>query len=62
MSYQKEFLTDYEAANYFGISKATIWKYAKDPKFPQPVKIGPGATRWKLSDLKKFAKNLNNEK
>lgn len=54
---QKQFLTDRETATFFGISKATVWRYCKDQTFPQPIKIGPGATRWRLSDLKAFAES-----
>jgi len=32
-------------------SAATIWRRVKARTFPQPVKLSPGMTRWKLSDI-----------
>lgn len=57
----KQFLTDREAAIFLGISKASVWRYAKDPRFPQPVRLGPGSTRWRLSDLLEYADRLRGE-
>ena len=57
----KRFLTDRETAHFLGISKASVWRYAKDPRFPQPVRLGPGSTRWRLSDLVQYADRLGGE-
>jgi prophage regulatory protein len=58
---QKEFLTDRETAQYFGVSKATVWRFCKQPDFPQPIKLGPSTTRWKRSDLESYADRLRGQ-
>lgn len=35
----------------YGVSVPTLWRWVKDGKFPQPVKLGPGSTRWRESDV-----------
>lgn len=46
------YLSDYQLANRFGVSRQTTWRWAAtDPTFPKPIKLSAGCTRWKLSDL-----------
>lgn len=45
------FLTDKQAASRYGISRPTIWRWVNEGRFPAPVKLGPGITRWRLADL-----------
>lgn len=45
------FLKDTEAALRYGVSRPTIWRWAKQGKFPKPIKLGAGSTRWRSSDL-----------
>ncbi len=45
------FLKDTEAAIRYGVSRPTIWRWTKNGKFPKPVKLGGGSTRWRCSDL-----------
>lgn len=48
-------LTDIEAAALFGVSRPTLWRWRKDvPSFPQPVKIGPRAVRYRRADLEAY--------
>jgi prophage regulatory protein len=40
----------------FSISRQTIWRLVKaDPKFPKPVKLSAGCTRWQLSEVEAWA-------
>lgn len=49
------FLSDYQVAKRYVISRSAIWRWVNnDPKFPRPIKLSRGTTRWKLSDLVKF--------
>ena len=49
------FLSDHEVAKRYGISRAAIWRWVNsNPEFPEPIKLSPGTTRWKLSDLVSF--------
>lgn len=46
------YLTDINTGERYRVSRQTIWRWvATDPTFPPPVKLSPGCTRWKLSDL-----------
>ena len=46
------YLTDISTGKRYGVSRVTIWRWVStDPTFPPPVKLSPGCTRWKLSDL-----------
>ncbi len=44
-------LSDKAVAIRFEISRATVWRWVKENKFPKPIKLSPGSTRWKLSDI-----------
>lgn len=48
----ERYLSDYEVALRFGVSRASIWRWDKnEPDFPKPIKLSPGTTRWQLSQL-----------
>lgn len=40
-----------QVADRYGISTDTVWRWSRDGDLPKPVKLGPNATRWRLSDL-----------
>lgn len=45
-------LTVHTVAELFGVSVATIWRWAqKNPAFPQPRKVGPRTTRWNSAEV-----------
>jgi prophage regulatory protein len=44
-------LTDHQVAARFGVSRSTIWRWQREGDFPKAVRLGPGLTRWRLSDL-----------
>lgn len=45
------YLSVSHVAGRLGISKSTVWRWVKDGHLPAPVKLGPGCTRWRASDL-----------
>ncbi len=46
------YLSDSQIAARYGVSRQSVWRWASnDPKFPTPIKLSAGCTRWKLSDL-----------
>lgn len=45
------FLTARQVAERESVSVPTVWRWAREGNFPQPVKLGPGCTRWRLADL-----------
>jgi len=34
------------------VSKSTWWNGCKSGKYPQPVKLGPRTTAWRVSDIR----------
>lgn len=40
-----------EVAAIYGVSKATIWRWAKDGIIPAPQKIAMNTTRWDGSEV-----------
>lgn len=36
------------------VSKTTWWDGVKEKRFPQPVKIGPRTTVWRVEDIRAF--------
>lgn len=45
-------LSDSHIAKRYCVSRQTVWRWAAtDVTFPKPIKLSPGCTRWKLSDI-----------
>jgi prophage regulatory protein len=36
------------------VSKSTWWAGVKSGRFPQPVKLGPRITAWRVEDIRKL--------
>lgn len=52
------YLSDKQIAARFGVSRPAIWKWAKTLSgFPQPVRLTPGCTRWKLADIEQWERS-----
>ncbi|WP_183383559.1 helix-turn-helix domain-containing protein [Halomonas stenophila] len=45
------YLKDTQACSRYGVSRSTWWRWLAERRIPQPVKIGPRATRWRMADL-----------
>ena len=44
-------LTVLEVGKALGVSPATVWRWAKAGRIPQPRKIGENSTRWDSREL-----------
>lgn len=42
----------------FPFSSATLWRKVKAGTFPQPVKLGPRITAWKVEDIRSLIERL----
>lgn len=51
---QSTYIPDTAVAQRYGVSRATVWRWAQNKRFPQPVKLSPGCSRWRIADLEKF--------
>ena len=51
----EQYLSDRQVASRYDISKATVWRWHDtNPNFPRRIKLSPGTSRWKLSELVRF--------
>jgi predicted DNA-binding transcriptional regulator AlpA len=39
-------VSDTTLAEYFDVSRCTIWRWAKTGRLPEPQKLGENTTRW----------------
>lgn len=54
------FLTDLYLSNRYGVTRQTIWRWSRDNSgFPKPIKLSPGCTRWKLSEVERWEATQN---
>ncbi|WP_084154318.1 AlpA family phage regulatory protein [Nitrincola lacisaponensis] len=54
MTHSESYLSDKDIAQRYSIGRATVWRWITTRKFPSPVKLSPGCTRWKNSDVTKW--------
>ena len=58
----EQYLSVKNVAQMLDVSRATIWRLTASGQFPAPIKLSPGCTRWKLSDVENFCEehlNIN---
>ncbi|MEP5151553.1 DNA-binding protein [Planktotalea sp.] len=56
-------MSDRQVAVRFDISKATVWRWHdNNPDFPRRIKLSPGTSRWKLSELVQFEAKMQAER
>lgn len=47
-----QYLSDNQISIRYGVSRQTVWRWAAtDETFPKSIKLSPGCTRWRLSDI-----------
>lgn len=51
---QETYLSDIQVAERYGVHRSTPWRWTKDQGFPEPVRLSPQCTRWKISDIEKW--------
>lgn len=49
-----DYVSDKTLAGKYEVSRATIWRWVREGRLPEPVKLGPGCTRWPMSAIKQF--------
>lgn len=55
---QTTYLTDKQLAQRFSVGRATIWRWLKERAFPEPVRLSPNCTRWRVSDVEAWEKRV----
>ena len=51
LDHDTRYLTVDEVAERYGVSVDSIWRWKRKGNFPLAVRVGPGCTRWRMSDL-----------
>ena len=47
----KKWASDLYLADYYEVSRCTIWRWVKTGRLPAPEKIGPNCTRWDFQEI-----------
>lgn len=46
------FLRDTDLAERYGVARNTVWRWQRERSdMPRPVRLSPGCTRWRLSEI-----------
>ena len=48
------YLSDKQVAGRYSVHRATPWRWVERGVFPKPVKLSPGCTRWRESDIQEW--------
>lgn len=51
---EERYIADTFLAQRYGVHRTTIWRWAREGKFPKPVKLPSGTARWRASDIVKW--------
>ncbi len=50
-----QFLSIDDITKRYGVGRSTVWRWVKkDDRFPAPIKLSPGTSRWLESELLEF--------
>ena len=50
-----------QALAVYPVGKSTWWAGVKEGRFPQPVKLGPRTTAWRVGDIRELIERLSSE-
>ena len=51
-----KYFSDKHLSERYEITRATVWRWVREGKFPKPIKLGANCTRWKSSDVDAWEK------
>lgn len=54
----EKYLRVKDVAAMLSIGKSTVWLYTKTGNLPKPIKLSPGVTVWKLSEIEQMLNKL----
>lgn len=58
----EKYLSAKQIAEFIGVNRSCIWRWAANGKFPKGERIGAKCTRWKESDVLKAIEALKTPK
>ena len=45
------FITDSFLAERYSVHRVTIWRWVREGRFPSPIKLTAGCSRWRMADV-----------
>lgn len=51
------YLSDKQLAERYGVTRPTIWRWVKERELPEPLKLAPRCTRWRLHEIEAWENN-----
>jgi prophage regulatory protein len=60
-NYAPAFFDVHGIARRYDVKPATVWAWMQQGKFPQPLRLTAGCSRWSLDDLKDWEKQKRSE-
>lgn len=45
----------------YPVSRSTWWSGVKSGRYPEPVKLGPRITAWRVEDIRALLERVNNQ-
>lgn len=48
------YLSAAQVAARYQVGRATPWRWVQKGEMPVPIRLSPGCTRWRLSDLEEW--------
>ena len=53
MNSTDQFVSDLFLAERYSVHRVTIWRWVREGKFPSPIKLTAGCSRWRMSDVER---------
>lgn len=54
----QEYFSDTQLAKRYGVSRQTPWRWVREGRFPDPIKLSECCTRWSLASIKEWEQSL----
>ncbi|PXX97361.1 helix-turn-helix transcriptional regulator [Halomonas sp. LBP4] len=55
------YLTVKQLSARYGVSVPSVWRWAREGDFPQPVRLSKCCTRWRLDDIEAWEASRKEE-
>ena len=53
MNATDQFVSDLFLAERYSVHRVTIWRWVREGKFPAPIKLTAGCSRWRMADVER---------
>jgi len=61
MTTQPAYFSDRQVASRYNVDRTTWWRWVNNGQAPKPIKLSPGCTRWRVSDLEQWEEERKQE-